>query len=311
MEQRSIGELSVSVVGLGCNNFGMTIDEERSHSVVRAALDAGITYFDTADIYGDTHSEEWLGGALRGHRDEVVIATKFGHRAGDPPDGRGGDPAWIRSSLEASLRRLGVETIDHYQLHQPDRHTPVAETLGALAELKAEGKIREIGCSNFDADKLDEAATAANEKSLAPFASVQNHYSVLTRTPDEAVLPACERLEMAFVPFFPLESGLLTGKYTSTEPPEGTRLDVWQGAQRERFLNDDRLAAVQRLESYAADNDHTILELALSWLVSHPTVASVIAGATRPDQVAANAAAATAWTMDASTRAEIVEAATG
>lgn len=311
METRRIGELTVSVVGLGCNNFGMTLDEDRSREVVLAALDAGITYFDTADIYGGTKSEEWLGRALGGRREEVVLATKFGHTAANPPDGLNGAPAWVRTCVEASLARLGTDVIDHYQLHRPDPKTPVAETLGALEELRTEGKIREIGCSNFDAGLLDGAATAAEAKGVHGFASVQNHYSVLTRDPEDGVLATCERLGMGFVPFFPLESGLLTGKYTSTEPPEGSRLDVWGAQQRERFLNDERLEAVRRLEGFAADHDHTILELALSWLVSHPTVVSVIAGATRPEQVRANVAAATAWTMDAATRAAVIDVARG
>ena len=305
MEMRSIGSLSVSVVGLGCNNFGMTIDADATQTVVDAAIDAGVNYFDTADLYGRGKSEEFLGAALGGRRDQVVIGTKFGHPGALPEGQRGGDPAWIRQAVEASLTRLNTDRIDHYQLHMPDSDTPQAETLGALQELVDEGKVIETGCSNFSANQIDEAAGAAAEAGAGNYSSVQNHYSVLTRSvEDEGVVDACERTGMTVVPYFPLESGLLTGKYSGLTPPEGTRLSMWKGEMRDMFLSEDSLAAVDRLTSYAADQDHSILELAVGWLVSNPAVASVICGATKPSQVASNVAAAN-WAMSSDERAKI------
>lgn len=305
MEMRSIGSLSVSVVGLGCNNFGMTIDADATQTVVDAAIEAGINYFDTADLYGRGKSEEFLGAALGSRRDQVVIGTKFGHPGALPEGQRGGDPAWIRQAVEASLSRLNTDRIDHYQLHMPDTDTPQAETLGALQELVGEGKVLETGCSNFSADQIDEAAGAAAETGAGNYASVQNHYSVLTRAvEDEGVIDACERTGMTVVPYFPLESGLLTGKYSGMTPPEGSRLSMWKGEMRDMFLSEDNLAAVDRLTNYAADQNHSILELAIGWLVSNPGVATVICGATKPSQVASNVAAAS-WAMSPDQRSEI------
>lgn len=307
MEMRSIGSLSVSVVGLGCNNFGMTIDADATQTVVDAAMDAGITYFDTADLYGRGKSEEFLGAALGRRRGQVVIGTKFGHPGALPEGQRGGDPAWIRQAVDASLTRLNTDYIDHYQLHMPDPDVPQAETLGALQELVDEGKVLETGCSNFSADQIDEAAGAAAETGAGNYASVQNHYSVLTRAvEDEGVLDACERTGMTVVPYFPLESGLLTGKYSGTTPPEGTRLSMWKGEMRDMFLSEENLAAVERLTDYAADQGRSILELAIGWLVSNPGVASVICGATKRSQVEANVGAAS-WVMSGDERAEIAE----
>ncbi len=305
MEMRNIGVLSVSAVGLGCNNFGMTIDADASRAVVDAALDAGINYFDTADIYGGGKSEEFLGAALAGRRDEAIVASKFGHAKFLPEGQRGGDPAWIRRCIEASLRRLGTDRIDHYQIHTPDPQTPHAETLGTLGELVDEGKVVEIGCSNFTAELVDASTRAAAEIGVGNYASVQNHYSVLTRhVEDTGVLAACERAGMAVVPFFPLESGLLTGKYSGAARPGDARLTTMKGAIWERFLREENLAAVDRLTGYATGEGHSILELAMGWLVSNPAVASVIAGATKPSQVATNVAAAN-WTMTSAQRAEI------
>ena len=305
MEMRGIGILPVSVVGLGCNNFGMRIDADASRAVVDAALDAGINYFDTADIYGRGKSEEFLGAALAGRRDRAVIATKFGHAKFLPEGQRGGEPAWVRRSTEASLRRLGTDRIDHYQIHTPDPHTPHAETLGALGELVEEGKVLEIGCSNFSADMVDATARAAADTGVGNYASVQNHYSVLTRdVEDEGVLAACGRAGMAVVPFFPLESGLLTGKYSGVAQPTDARLTTMKGVTWDRFLSEANLAAVDRLVGYATERGRSILELAMGWLVSNPAVASVIAGATKPSQVAANVAAAN-WTMTSAQRADI------
>ncbi len=308
MEHRTLGSLDVSVVGLGCNNFGMTIDADQTRNVVDAAIEAGINYFDTAESYGGGESETFLGQALKGRRDDVLIASKWGHTRGLPEGDRNASPERIRSSLEASLRRLDTDYIDHYQLHRPDPNTPVAETLGALAELKAQGKIREIGCTAFSAAQLDEIYDTAGTADLQPYPSVQNHYSLLTRDPEtDGVLDACARHGMVFVPFFPLESGLLTGKYRTGEPlPEGSRLARW-GDRSANFIDDDKLATVGRLTEFAESTGHTMLELAFSWLVSNPTVASVIAGAITPAQVQANVAAA-GWQLTEADRAAVDQA---
>ncbi len=306
MERNALGRLDVSAVGLGCNNFGGRIDEAQTLVVVDAALDAGINYFDTAEAYSDGKSEELLGKALAGRRGEAVIATKWGHTMTLAEGERGGDPALIRSHLEASLRRLGTDHIDHYQLHRPDPETPPAETLGCLAELRDEGKILEYGCTHFTAAELDESAAAADSIGVDGYPSVQNHYSVLTRGPEmDGVFEACERLGTAFVPYFPLESGLLTGKYRLGEEfPEGTRLA--NSKRSDAFVDEQRLAVVERLIEWCADHDHSLLDLAISWHTSHPLVASVIAGATRPEQVAANVAAA-GWCLSVDDRSEVDE----
>ena len=301
MDTRSIGSLTVGVVGLGCNNFGMRIGRKETASVVGAALDAGITLFDTADIYGGTKSESYLGAALGTRRDEIVLATKFGV----PYEGHegGAGAAYIRTAVEDSLTRLGTDRIDLYQLHAPDQKTPIAETEGALAELVAEGKIREFGCSNFDAAMLADAQ-AAVVGSAPGFVSVQNQYNILHREPEDAVLPACERAGMAFLPYFPLASGLLSGKYRAGEaPPEGTRLAA-MGAAASSQLTDVRLAQVAALEALAQGEGHTVLELSIAWLLSRPSVASVIAGATKPEQVAANVAAG-GWKPSSETLAQV------
>jgi aryl-alcohol dehydrogenase-like predicted oxidoreductase len=305
MEHRSIGQLSVSVVGLGCNNFGGRIDADRTQAVVDAAIEAGIDYFDTAESYGNGASEELLGRALGSRRGDVLVATKWGHTSGLAEGERGGDPAQIRRRLEASLRRLGTDYVDHYQLHRPDPATPVAETLGCLAELRDEGKIREIGCTHFSADQLRDAHRAAAEVGVAAWPSVQNHYSVLTRDPErDGVFDACEELGVAFVPYFPLESGLLTGKYRlGEERPEGARLTVW-GDRAGQFIDDDRLRVVERLIEWTSARGRSLLELALSWHTSHPLVAAVIAGATSPAQVRSNVAA-TDWHLTPDERAEV------
>jgi aryl-alcohol dehydrogenase-like predicted oxidoreductase len=285
MDTRKIGTLTVSEVGLGCNNFGMLIERKESDAVVGAALDAGITLFDTADMYGNTKSEEYLGAALGSRRDEIVLATKFGG-----PFAGGATPAYARTSLEDSLRRLGTDHVDLYQLHYPDPKTPIAETLGALGELVAEGKIREIGCSNFDAAMLEEAADAVKDGSPG-FVSVQNEYSLLHRDAEDEVLGFCDRTHTAFLPYFPLASGLLTGKYRAgAGAPEGTRLAAW-GSYAKDQLSDERLATVAALDALAQSEGHTVLDLAFAWLLARPSVASVIAGATKPAQVVANVAA--------------------
>jgi aryl-alcohol dehydrogenase-like predicted oxidoreductase len=298
MERRRIGTLEVSVVGLGCNNFGGRLDAAATARVVHAALDAGINFLDTADIYGGTKSEEYLGRALAGRRDQVVLATKFGMAVDEQR--RGARPEYVRRAFEDSLRRLNTERIDLYQLHQPDPAVPIADTLGALDELVKAGKVREIGCSNFSAEQLGEAEAAARA-GAARFVSVQNEYSLVQREPERAVLAACERLGLAFIPYFPLASGLLTGKYRRGRPaPKGTRL----AEARFGALHSERnLALVEELTEYAAARGHSLLELAISWLLSRPAVASVIAGATSPEQVALNARAA-GWRL---TQAELAE----
>jgi len=299
MELRSIGSLHVSVVGLGCNNFGMRIDAAATDRVVAAALDAGINFFDTADIYGATKSEEYLGRALARRRDQAIIATKFGMAVDEQR--RGARPEYIRRAAEDSLKRLGTDHIDLYQLHQPDKEVPVADTLGALNELVKAGKVKEIGCSNFSAEQLDESARAT-KPGAARFVSVQNEYSLLHREPERSVLPAGERLGMAFLPYFPLASGLLTGKFEPGKAaPTDSRLSLSWTA---RFTTERNVRIAEALKAFAAARGHTLLELAISWLATRPLVASVIAGATAPEQVRANAAAVN-WSLTQEELAEI------
>lgn len=298
MKTRRIGSLQLSVVGLGCNNFGMRIDEAASKAVVDAALDAGITFFDTAELYADGKSEEFLGRALGRRRGEVVIATKFGHSNWHPD--RGAHPDYIRRAVEASLRRLGTDVIDLYQLHTPDPLVPIADTLGALDALVQSGKVREIGCSQFSMEQLREAR-AAVRPGAAAFASVQNEYSLLRRAPEDGVLQECERQAMAFLPYYPLASGLLTGKYRKGKGiPEGSRIADWF----EGKISTMDLDRIEGLIRFSEAHFHTILELAFSWLLSHETVASIIAGATTVEQVRANVAAS-AWQLTSAELAEI------
>jgi aryl-alcohol dehydrogenase-like predicted oxidoreductase len=305
MEFRSLGQLTVSVVGLGCNNFGMRIDADQTKAVVDAAIDAGINYFDTAESYGKGMSEEYLGRALGTRRAEVIVATKWGHTISLEDGERGGDPVQIRKRLEASLTRLGTDYVDHYQLHRPDPETPAEETLGCLAELRDQGKIREIGCTHFTADELRGSHAAAVDRGVAPYASIQNHYSLLTRDVEtNGVLTACDELGVAFVPYFPLESGLLTGKYRQGAGlPDGSRLEAW-GDRAGAFIDDDKLAIVERLIIWTEAQGRSLLDLAISWQTSNPLVASVIAGATKPSQIEANVAAST-WTLTADDRAAV------
>jgi aryl-alcohol dehydrogenase-like predicted oxidoreductase len=294
-ETRRIGSLEVPVAGLGCNNFGMRLDAERTQAVVDAAIDAGVTHFDTAESYGGGKSEEFIGAALGNRRDQVILTTKVGS----------GDPTRVAQAIDASLERLRTDHVDLYLLHRPDPEWPIAETVAAYAKLVEVGKTREIGCSNFSADQLDEAAAAARELGVTGFVNVQNHYSLLERTPEAEVIPEIERLGMSLVPYFPLASGMLTGKYKRGEDaPEGTRLAAW-GDRAGAFMSDERFDAVEQLDAYARDHGHTLPELALSWVAGAPTVASVIAGATTPEQVRANADATVAWRMTPEERAEI------
>ena len=290
METRKLGSLDVSLVGLGCNNFGMRIDEARSTEVVRAALDAGVTLFDTADIYGGTLSEEFLGRALGSRRDEVVVATKFGAMDGAHPD-------VVGAACEASLARLGTDRIDLYQLHRPDDEVPIEETLGAMATLVAAGKVREIGCSNFDGPRTDAAARASAAKGLPAFASLQNQLSLLDRRQQDDTIGSCERHGMGILPYFPLASGMLTGKFQrGVPPPAGTRLSMLPEDRAARAFDDRAFDVVERLTAFAEEHDRTLLELAMSWLACLPRMASVIAGATSAEQVRTNAGAAT-WRL--------------
>jgi aryl-alcohol dehydrogenase-like predicted oxidoreductase len=300
MRYRPLGSsgLVVSVVGIGCNAFGMRIDEDRTREVVDAALDEGVTLFDTADTYGLGASEELLGRALGARRDDVVVATKFGM----PAEGLNG-PDWqarasrgyIRRAVEGSLRRLGTDWIDLYQLHQPDHVTPYEETLGALEDLVHEGKIRYYGSSNFQAWELADAQWTATSAGLTGFVSAQNEYSLYNRSAEAELIPACLRFGLGMLPYFPLAYGLLTGKYhRGSAAPEGTRLALPNQQHRLAKADFDR---VEALQEYADERKLTLLDVAIGGLAAQPAVSSVIAGATRAEQVRANVAAAS-WEPD-------------
>jgi aryl-alcohol dehydrogenase-like predicted oxidoreductase len=280
----------------------MRIDQAQTEAVVNAAIDAGITLFDTADIYGGTKSEEFLGKALSKRRHEIVLATKFGMQVGQDPKKRGGSRKWIMQAVEDSLRRLGTDYIDLYQHHQPDPDTPVDETLRALDDLVTQGKVRYIGNSNYTGWQIADADwTAAGQ---TRFVSAQNEFSLLKRDVEREVLPACEHFGLGFLPYFPLGSGLLSGKYSrGAPPPEGTRLAVW-GARGQAAMSEANFDKVEALEAWARARGHTILELAFAWLLGHPVVSSVIAGATSPEQVRANAATAD-WRLSPEEVAEV------
>jgi aryl-alcohol dehydrogenase-like predicted oxidoreductase len=300
METRLIGNIDVSVVGLGCNNFGRRLDAERTALVVNAALDAEINFFDTADVYGQGQSEEYLGKALGDRRKSVVIATKFGNEMTGA--GKGGHPDYVKQAAEASLRRLGTDYIDLYQMHVPDPHVPIAETLGALDDLVKAGKVLQIGSSNFSDAQIREAEAASLANNDPRFVTVQNHYSLLHREPEADVLPECAKLGLGFLPYFPLASGVLTGKVLHGQhAPEGSRLA--DSAGQNRWMTEHNMALAEALEQYATAKGHTLLELAFSWLLANPVVSSVIAGATRKEQIDANADA-TGWKL---TKAELAE----
>ncbi|HUE28164.1 MAG TPA: aldo/keto reductase [Solirubrobacteraceae bacterium] len=290
---RPLGDsgLEVSVVGLGCNNFGRRVDLEGARTVVNAALEQGATFFDTADIYGGHGgSEEILGELLEGRRDEVVLATKFGMDMGDGATRRG-SADYIRHSIAGSLRRLRTDVVDVYWMHQPDLETPIAETLGALDELVRAGTVRAIGASNFSASQIEEADAVARERGFARFCAIQNEYSLLKREAERDVIPTCERLGLGFVPYFPLASGLLTGKYHRGEDaPAGSRL-----SGRARVASDEQFRLLETLERYTAQRRVLMTTVAIGGLLARPVISSVIAGATRPEQVGANVQAAR-WT---------------
>jgi aryl-alcohol dehydrogenase-like predicted oxidoreductase len=294
VEKRPLGKsgIQASLVGLGCNNFGMKIDLAASRAVITAALDAGITFFDTADLYGNTQSEDFIGQVLGPRRKEVVLATKFGGIAYvQKSQERWADRAYIVKCLESSLQRLRTDYVDLYQYHFPDPKTPLAETLAALDDLVRQGKVRAVGCSNLTGAQIAEATTIAQERQLVNFATAQNEWSLLKREAERDVIPACDKYGLGQLPYFPLASGMLTGKYRRGEEfAAGTRL-----ATLSRFAglaSDANFTKIEALQTFAEKRGHTLLELAMSWLASHPCVSSVIAGATTPEQVRANAAAA-------------------
>lgn len=299
MEFRNLGNsgLKVSTVGLGCNNFGMKCDAEQSRAVVHRALDEGVTLFDTADIYGNRGgSEDMLGKALGNRRTEAIVATKFGMAMGDGPYLKGGSRRYIASAAEASLKRLGTDYIDLYQIHMPDSETPQTETLEALNDLVRAGKVRYIGCSNLAGWQLTDAMWISRSRGLAEYISAQNLYNLLDRRIERELTPACKHFGVGILPYFPLASGLLTGKYRrGTEPPKDTRFGL-SPRMAQQALTDENFATVERLEEFARGHGHTILELAVSWLAAQPQVSSVISGATSPDQVSQNVKAAS-WKM--------------
>jgi aryl-alcohol dehydrogenase-like predicted oxidoreductase len=303
MTYRRLGDsgLVVSVVGIGCNNFGRKLDADGTREVVDAALDAGINLFDTADIYGTPHgsSEHLLGAALKGRRDEVVLATKFGmdmEGLNGRDFGARGSRRYIVRAVEASLRRLETDHIDLYQMHQPDPATPIEETLSALDDLVRSGKVRYLGNSNFAGWQIADADWVARTGNLTRFVSAQNQYSLIERKVENEVIPACERFGLGLLPFFPLESGLLTGKYRRREkPPAGTRMANERYAS---WLARADWDTIEALTAFGAERGHSVLEVAIAGLAAQPAVTSVIAGATTAEQVQANAAAG-AWSLSA------------
>jgi aryl-alcohol dehydrogenase-like predicted oxidoreductase len=297
MEYRKLGSLDVSLVGIGCNNFGWRTDAAGTTAVVDAALEAGINFFDTADVYGAGQSEEFLGRALKGRREGAIIATKFGLKMGEGREGA--RPEYIRKALDDSLRRLQTDTIDLYQIHRPDANTPIAETMQTLNDTVKAGKVREIGCSNFSAAQMRAARATPGPHW---FVSVQNQYSLLKREAEAQVLLECMRTGVGFLPYFPLANGLLTGKYRKGQPfPESSR---GKDAFGPKIFTSENLERVEALIAFAQSRSHALLELAFSWLAARPEVSSIIAGAKTADQVRANSAAAS-WKITPADLAEI------
>jgi aryl-alcohol dehydrogenase-like predicted oxidoreductase len=307
LEYRNLGNsgLQVSIVGLGCNNFGRRCDADATAGIVNKALDLGVTLFDTADVYGPRGlSEEYLGLALKGRRHDVIIATKFASPMGEGPFMAGGSRRYIINAVEASLKRLGTDYIDLYQIHRPDSKTPIEETMRALDDLVRDGKVRYIGHSNFSGWQTAQAHYIAKAEHLTPFISAQNQYNLLERGVEAELAPACKEFGVSILPFFPLASGFLTGKYKKGEPmPEGARLTA-MGPAAERMLNDRNWQTLQGLSEFAESHGHTMLDLAIGWLASLPYVGSVISGATKPEQVEQNVAAGE-WHLTADELAEV------
>ena len=307
MEYKNLGRsgLQVSAVGLGCNNFGMRIDADQTKIVVEKAIEVGITLFDTADIYGGRgKSEEFLGAALKGKRRNVVVATKFAGPMGDGSLWSGGSRRYIFDAVDASLSRLQTDYIDLYQIHFPDVKTPIEETLRALDDVVRAGKVRYIGCSNFTGWQVVESHWISETKNLSAFVSAQNQYNLLDRRIERELAPACEKYGLGILPYFPLASGFLTGKYRPGEKPaEGTRLAAW-GPRGEQMLSEPNFGTLTKLEDFAQQRGHTMIDLAFSWLASHSFVPSVIAGATKPEQVEQNAKSAD-WRLTPEEMAEV------
>jgi aryl-alcohol dehydrogenase-like predicted oxidoreductase len=303
LEKRKLGSssLELSLVGLGTNNFGGRIDLEASRKVIHKALDLGITHFDTADVYGNRGgSEEIIGKVLGPRRKEVTIATKFGNAMGDDADSKGASPKYVARAIEASLKRLQTDWIDLYYLHRPDPATPIAETLHALDGLVKAGKVRHLAGSNFNETQADEAVATAGKASHTGFVAMQEEYSLLARGIEKAILPTLARLKLGLIPYFPLAGGSLSGKYRKGETlPTGTR----HAAGSQRFL-DPHWDTIEKLRAFAEKRGHTLLDLAMSWLAHRPQVASIIAGATKPEQLEANAKSVT-WKMTAADLAEV------
>ncbi len=310
MEYRNLGTsgLKVSIVGIGCNNFGMRIDAGQTREVVHAAIDQGINFFDSADIYGGRgKSEEYLGQAIKGKdRSQLVIATKFANPMGEGDLMKGASRRYIMNAVEDSLRRLDTDYIDLYQQHVPDAQTPIEETLRALDDLVRQGKVRYLGNSNFTGWQIADADWTAKHEGLNRFVCAQNLYSLLDRRLEREVVPACERFGLGILPYFPLASGMLTGKYKRGEAPaEGTRMAA-MGARAQAAMSDENFDVVEKLTAFAERRGHTILDLAMSWLATQPVISSVIAGATSPAQVESNASAAS-WRLTAEEMAEVDE----
>jgi len=302
-----VGSLEVSLISLGCNNFGTRCDEAESAAVIDAALEQGVTFFDTADIYAMGRSEEYVGRALHRVRDQVAIGSKFGMRLGSDEE-KGASRRWTRTAAENSLRRLGTDHIDLYQIHVPDPDTPVRETLEELGRLVDEGKVTEVGCSNFGPAQIDEAVEVAEREGLPRLVSVQAYYNLIHRDPGESVLEASAERGVGFIPFFPLESGLLTGKYRRGEPlPDDSRMGRASPIPQstvERLLSDDNFDLVEQLEAFAVAEGHSLLELALSFLAGNPAIPTITVGATKGRQLSDNIAA-TGWELSAEQRARV------
>ena len=294
MKYRNLGEsgLEVSEVGLGCNNFGRRWRYDRAKTIIDAALDNGVNFLDTADVYGESESESIIGKALRGIRGDVVIGTKFSSPMGTGPNSRGGSRKYVVDALDASLERLQTDYVDLYQMHFPDRSTPIDETLRALDDMVTAGKVRYIGCSNFSAWEIVDAVWTSRTERLSRFVSCQPPYNILERGIESEILPACRRYGLGILPYYPLASGFLTGKYDSgAAPQEGTRLHYFPNIA-ERQLTEEKFAVLGRLQEFAGQRGHSTLELAIAWLLANPQVSSVISGASTADQVAQNVAAA-------------------
>jgi aryl-alcohol dehydrogenase-like predicted oxidoreductase len=308
MEYRNLGKsgLQVSLVGLGCNNFGGRLDADQTRDVIEKCIDVGITFFDTADAYGGRgKSEEFMGPVLKPHRRNIVLATKAAAAMGEGPYWSGASRKYIFEAVDDSLRRLQTDYIDLFQVHFPDPKTPIEETLDALNDVVKSGKVRYIGSSNFKAWQVVEADWTSRTQHFTRFVSAQNEHSLLQRGPEAELIPACDKYGIGLLPFFPLASGFLTGKYRPNEaPPEGTRLGAPNSPFASRILNEGNYDMLVKLERFAEERGHTMIELAFGWLASKPVVSSVIAGATRPEQVEQNAKSAE-WRLTTEEMAEV------